>query len=195
MTTKVPVLRALPAGVTTVNRAELAPAGMVISRLLADAARTGQLTPPSVTELTGLRFWPESVTWLPACPWRGLKPLTLGRGELASTSKLWLLLTLPLGPPTVMGPSTASGGTSAMICEPLNTVKLRASWPPKRTTVLPRKPLPLIVTCVPGAPDVGVKPLTRNRVAGWIGPMGVGSGAGMTPPPMLAILAMIIFYG
>lgn len=29
-------------------------------------------------------------------------------------------------------------------------------------------------------------------MAGWIGPMGVGSGAGMTPPPMLAILAMII---
>jgi len=63
---------------------------------------------------------------------------------------------VPAGLVTVMGPVVAPAGTVAVICVALLTVKVAAT-PLKRTSVVPVKFVPVMVTEVPTGPDVGEK--------------------------------------
>jgi hypothetical protein len=60
-----------------------------------------------------------------------------------------LLLAVPEGVVTVMGPLVAPVGTVAVICVPELTVNDDAAVPLNATPVAPVKPVPVIVTDVP----------------------------------------------
>ena len=58
--------------------------------------------------------------------------------------------------------------TMAVIRVTESTVKLRAFVPPNMTAVAPAKSVPVMVTCVPGGPDVGVKPVMTGAMASYV---------------------------
>ena len=64
---------------------------------------------------------------------------------------------------TDIGPLVAVLGTVALIELRDVIVKDDTSTPPNFTEVVPIKPLPLIYTCVPGVPEVGVKDVIFGR--------------------------------
>jgi hypothetical protein len=80
---------------------------------------------------------------------------------LVLTVKLLVLVAVPLGVVTEIGPLLAPAGTVAVICEFELTVNVVAV-PPNETAVVPVRLLPLIVTLVPVGPLVGVKPLIEG---------------------------------
>ena len=68
----------------------------------------------------------------------------------------------------------APAGTVTVICEAESALKLGAEVPLKETAVAPVKPLPLKVTEVPTAPEVGVKPVIQGiRLAVDVGGVSV----------------------
>src|SRR5437660_8637935 len=77
------------------------------------------------------------------------------------------LLTIRVGVATLITPVVAPLGTVAVICVSESTVKL-AETPWKATLVVPVKPQPVMVTLVPGAPEVGVKLLILGQLRGGI---------------------------
>ena len=105
-----------------------------------------------------LRLLPLIVTLVPIGPLVGLKPLIVGGGGGIVTLKLALLVALPVGVVTVIGPVVAPAGTVALICVLPPTVKL-AFVPLKVTFDAFWNHCPLIVTVVPTRPLVGLKPL------------------------------------
>ena len=71
------------------------------------------------------------------------------------TVKFALVMPVPFGVVTAIGPVVAPEGTVAVICEPLT---LKAAFVPlKLTAVAPAKFVPLIVTDVPTPPEEGEK--------------------------------------
>src|ERR1700679_2579153 len=72
------------------------------------------------------------------------------------TVKFVLLVPVPPGVVTPIGPVFAPDGTSAFISESVITSKLVAATPPNVTFVAPVKVLPLIVTSVPTGPLGGL---------------------------------------
>src|SRR5207245_329688 len=67
-----------------------------------------------------------------------------------------VLVAVPAGVVTDIGPLVAVLGTVALIELRDVIVKDDASTPPNFTEVVPIKPLPLIYTCVPDVPEIGV---------------------------------------
>jgi len=80
------------------------------------------------------------------------------------TVNVLLLVAVPPGVVTVMGPVVAPLGTVASIIVAELTVKL-ALVPLMVTAVAPLNPVPLIVTLVPAVPLVGVKLLIAGALA------------------------------
>jgi hypothetical protein len=72
------------------------------------------------------------VTIVPTGPDGGVKLLMMGGVDPVVTTKLVLLVAVPSGVVTVMGPVVAPAGTVAVICVLLLTVKVAAT-PLKRT--------------------------------------------------------------
>jgi hypothetical protein len=83
---------------------------------------------------------------------------------------------------TEIAPEAAPLGTVAVICVALATVKDVAGVPAKLTAVAPVKPVPVSVTVVPTAPEVGAKLVRVGRGGG-----GAGGPAGDEPPPPQAL--------
>ena len=75
-----------------------------------------------------------------------------------------VLLAVPFGVVTVMGPLVAPEGTVVVICVSDVTVNV-AAVPLNATAVAPVKLLPVIVTAVPGAPLDGVNDVIAGPVA------------------------------
>ena len=92
------------------------------------------------------------VTDVPIPPLVGEKPVMVG----AASVKFVLLVAVPAGVVTAMGPVVAPAGTVAAICEGLLTLKA-ALVPLNLTAVAPVKFVPVIVTDAPTGPLVGVK--------------------------------------
>ena len=69
------------------------------------------------------------------------------------------LVPVPPGVVTWIFPVTAPAGTVAVTLVAEFTVKLVAFTPPNFTAVVPRSPVPVIVTCVPTGPLVGLNEL------------------------------------
>ena len=79
-------------------------------------------------------------------------------GAAAVTVKFVLLVAVPPGVVTAMGPVVAAAGTAAVICVP-PALTVYAGWltPLNLTLVAPVRFVPLMVTLVPTGPDVGAK--------------------------------------
>ena len=72
------------------------------------------------------------------------------------TTKSWALVAIPAGFVTTILPVVAPAGTVARIWESLSSVYWDET-PPKVTTLVPVRPLPERVTCVPARPFDGAK--------------------------------------
>src|SRR6218665_401030 len=85
---------------------------------------------------------------------KGAQPLTTEKSTEARES--------PATPWSVTGPETAPPGTSAVIWVSLSTSNREEEMPPKRTVLVPVKPVPVSVTRVPSAPLAGERPVTAG---------------------------------
>jgi hypothetical protein len=84
----------------------------------------------------------------------------------AVTVKLDVLVAVPAGVVTEIGPLAAPGGTVAVIDESDATVNADAAVPLNATAVAPVKPWPASDTFVPGGPLRG----SKAEIAGAVGP-------------------------
>src|SRR5438132_1358536 len=86
------------------------------------------------------------------------------------------LLTGPLANVTPTGPLPAPAGTTAEIWVVDRLLKVVAGTPPNVTPVTPTRPVPSIITVMPGAPPAGVTPVMS---AGGL--LTVSGGVTLTP--------------
>ena len=107
-----------------------------------------------VTAVAPVKLLPVIVTAVPPLPLTGVKLEIVGLAP--PTLKLELLVAVPFGVVTVIGPLPAPVGTVALISVADATVNV-AAVPLKATAVAPVKPVPVIVTAVPAGPVVGLK--------------------------------------
>src|SRR5688572_14352354 len=121
--------------------------------LVSETTLKAPALPPNFTMVTPLKLAPLMVTSVPGLAVPGEKLVM--RGVTVNTGAL---VTEPAGVVTEIGPVVAFAGTVAVMVPPLLTVK-EALTPLKRTAVAPVKPVPLIVTVLPGKPPEGAKPL------------------------------------
>lgn len=173
VTVKFVALRADPLGVVTVILPVVAFAGTVATILVELVMEKVALTPLNRTEVAPVNPVPLIVTDVPVGPLVGVNDVIVGAGGV--TVKLELLVAVPSGLTTWIAPVSAAAGTTAVICVLDTTVKL-ALTPANRTAVVPVKPVPLIVTVVPGGPDVGLNELIVGTAA---------SAAGATTTPAI----------
>lgn len=157
-----------PLGVVTVIRPVVAFAGTVATILVEDVTVNAADTPLNRTDVAFVNPVPLIVTEVPGGPLVGVKEVTVGAAGV--TVKLDVLVAVPSGSKTCIAPVSAAAGTTAVICVSETTVKLLAT-PPNLTDVVPVKPVPVIVTFVPGGPDVGL----NEEIVG-----GAASAAGAT---------------
>src|SRR5690242_12617853 len=73
-----------------------------------------------------------------------------------------VLVPVPAGVVTAIGPVVAPVGTVAVIWVPEVTVNVAAATPLKVTAVAPVNPVPVMLTDVPGGPEVGVNEVTAG---------------------------------
>src|SRR5207245_6589948 len=118
---------------------------------VADSTVKDATSPLNFTEVTPVKSLPLIVTIVPAVPEAGLKDEIFGK-----TAKDDVLVAVPSSVVTDIGPLVAVTGTVALIELRDVIVKDDASTPPNFTEVVPIKPLPLIYTCVPDVPEIGV---------------------------------------
>jgi hypothetical protein len=92
----------------------------------------------------------------------------------------------------------APSPTTAFITESEIISKEAAGMPPKLTVVVPEKCPPVIVTLVPGFPDLGLKELIKGRGGGKINvkPLSVSAPIGVVtiilPDPPVPTIAVIV---
>ena len=118
-------------------------------------------TPLKRTAAGPEKLAPEIVTVSPIAPRTGANAVTVGA---PITEKIPMLVAVPAGVVTLIGPVTAPDGTDTLICVAELTVKFGAVTPPNRTAVAPNRFAPAMVTVAPTAPVVGVKPAIAGSV-------------------------------
>jgi hypothetical protein len=100
--------------------------------------------------------------------------------------KLPVLVAVPPGVTTEIGPELAPAGTVALIWVFESTVNVAAFVVPNLTMVAPVKPVPLIVTEVPTGPEFGENPVME------------GTGTGGEPPqsrvPVWRTAPLVLLY-
>jgi hypothetical protein len=141
-----------------------APAGTVAVTVVSlTTVKVAETPPPNVTDVAPERPVPVIVTEVPTMPDVGEIDVIVGPATTAVTVKLPGPVALPAEFVTTIVPDVAPDGTVAVSCEPELTVN-DAAVPLNVTDVVPVNPEPLIVTDVPGEPDVGENPLTVGAV-------------------------------
>ncbi len=150
---KLLVLVAVPAGVVTLTRPVVAPAGTVAWIAVAELTVKLPLTPLNATAVAPVKLVPLMVTLVPTTPLAGAKLAIVG--GLTTVNEL-LLVAVPPGVVTLSGPVVAPAGTVAWIAVAELTVNV-ALTPLNATAEAPVKFVPLIVTLIPTAPLVGAK--------------------------------------
>lgn len=117
LTRKLDELVAVPPGVVTVMRPDVAPLGTVA--LICEPETTLYVVaavPLNATRDAPVRLEPLIVTRVPALPWFGENELIVGAlAGGAVTAKIAALVALPPGVVTEIGPLAASEGTVAVI--------------------------------------------------------------------------------
>ena len=115
---------------------------------------------------TRSKLLPETVTAAPATAEGGEKLATIGAAGVP-TVKIALVVIVPLGAVTFIGPVVAVVGTVTVIWLAVTVVGVAAT--PLNDTkvfVLVPKPVPEIVTIAPEGPRVGVNCITTSAVMG-----------------------------
>jgi hypothetical protein len=165
------VLTAVPSSVRTKMRPEPVAAGTSVDRLVAVAAVTRARVWLNATRLlatAGSKLVPLMVTAAPAPPVAGEKLAIVGAGDAATVNGS-LLVAVPPGAVTLIGPVVAPAGTAVTSCValaevtvavvPLNFTRLSAA-------VL-LKPVPEMVTWAPVGPRPGEKARIAVCEEGW----------------------------
>jgi hypothetical protein len=136
--------------------------GTVKLVVVAEVAQLDMLLKVSLSRL-GLpsKFAPVIFTTVPGTPTVGVNDVIVGR-PASPTVKTSVLAAEPVEFATPMGPVVAPAGTMATI--DVVVAELTAAERPLNVTVFPpgveEKPVPKIVTCVPGRPILGVNSIT-----------------------------------
>jgi hypothetical protein len=125
-------------------------------------------TPPNVTEVAPVNDPPVMVTTVPALPLVGVKLLMHGPAPVV-TLKLVVLVAVPSESVTAIAPVVAPAGTVAVICVSELTVKVVAAVPLNVTDVTALgaswNAVPVMMTCVPTGPHVGLKDVIVGAAA------------------------------
>jgi len=108
--------------------------------------------PLNCTKVAPVKFVPVKIMESLAAPLVGVKLVMVGAGV-----KLLVLVAVPPGVVTEMGPVVAPVGTVKVIWEIAFTVKLLAMVPLNLTAETPVKLVPVRITAVPTAPLLGLK--------------------------------------
>ena len=109
-------------------------------------------------------------------------------GVVVEMVKLDELVPVPAGVVTATMPLVAPAGTVAVICVPLTTVYVVAEAPLKATLVAPVKLVPISVTDVPAAPEVGEKFVIVGGDAGGVPTVKLDA---LVPVPAGAVTAIL----
>ncbi len=126
--------------------------------------------PPTVTPVAPVKPVPVRTTDWPVRAWTGEKEVRTGApvGSARKVKEAALEQVTPLET-REMGPEAEPAATLAWIVLASVTMKLDVVALPKRTAVVPTKPVPVRVTSVPAWPWAGVNEarvgVTMNRVA------------------------------
>jgi hypothetical protein len=158
VTVKAVVLVALPAGVVRLIGPVLAPLGTVALICVSELTTNEAGVPLKATVVAPAMCSPLIATVVPTGPLVGVKELIVGGGPGTVTVKAAVLVALPAGVVTLIGPRLAPLGTVALSFVSETALK-EAGVPLKATAVAPVKCAPLMVTVVPTGPLVGVKEL------------------------------------
>jgi hypothetical protein len=159
-TVNVAVLVPVPPSVVTALFPEAAPAGTAMLSWVADRTVQPEVTVavPNFTAVAPARSCPVTVTIVPTNPDVGLNDVTVGATALVSTEKV-VLVAVPLGVTTAMGPLVAPEGTDVTTVPSERAVK-RPAVPLNVADVAPARFVPVMVTAVPGPPVVGIIEVT-----------------------------------
>jgi hypothetical protein len=194
---KLEALVAVPPGVVTEIAPVFARFGTVAVIVVAETTVNLAFLVLILTTEAPVKFVPVIVTDNPALPLVGEKSVIVGAGM---TVKLVMLVAVPPGVVTVIGPVVAPAGTVAVIRDGPLTLK-SALAPLNRTAVAPLKFVPLTVTDVPALPLVGEKlvivgaglEMTVKLVALVAVPPGVVTAIGPDAAPSGTIAVICVF--
>ena len=148
-------LVAVPPGVVTVIGPVRAAVGTVVRSTLSETTVNGALAPTKVTRVVPVKPVPAIVTTVPTGPLVGEKEEIAGATVAVVTAKLVVVVAVPPGVVTAIGPVAAPAGTVAVSVVSDPTVN-GALVPPTVTAVAPVNPVPVTVTVVPTGPLVGL---------------------------------------
>ena len=148
----------------------LAPEGTVAVTLPSFAKAKDAEVPLNRTALTPVKWFPLIVTDVPITPLEGENPLMAGT-VLELTVKFAALVVVPDVVVSWIFPVVAPEGTVRHLSVRLEGERRGGSVEPH--TLTPVKPLPVMMTEVPGGPVVGENPL----ITGFIGTRISGTGS------------------
>jgi hypothetical protein len=178
---KVPPAAVQP-GAVTVTGPLVAVAGTCAESLESERTANVAGTPLKETAVAPVRYDPLIVTVAPATPLDGESELTVG----PRTLKLELLVAIPPGAVTAIGPLVAVAGTCAVILESETTANV-ADTPLKATAVAPVKYDPLSVTVEPTSPLEGESQPNDGTGSSTVKPLvAVPPGAVTVTAPLVA---------
>jgi hypothetical protein len=161
----------MPADVVTAILPVVAFEGTVAWICVAEATVYDAMAPLKVTLVAPAKFVPLIVTVVPGAPDAGDIELIVGPlGAALGTVKSLVLCAVPPGVVTAILPEVAFVGTEVRICV-LETTLNTAAVPLNVTLVAPLRFVPVTVTVVPDAPElgenaeiVGIAPVTVNEL-------------------------------
>lgn len=159
MTCKVIEDMTCPAGVITIIGVlpEGIPAGIVALIVVGETTVNAEARPPIATSDVPVKFVPVIVIVVPGEPLVGEKPVIVGTGD-KTVNVVRPLVAVPLGVVMLTTPDAALAGTVTLTVPSRLTVYV-AGAPPILTDVAPVRFVPVTIMTVPGAPEVGVKPV------------------------------------
>ena len=152
-TVKLAELVAVPAEVVTVILPVVAPVGTVVVIWVSESMLPVAATPLKARPVVVAKPVPVIVTVAPTAPEVGENEVIVGPVEVSV--KLELLVAVPLGVVSVIGPVPAPVGAWQVTWVSVLKVNV-AVTPLNLTEVVPVKPVPVSVTVVPTGPCVGV---------------------------------------
>jgi len=157
-----------PPVVVTWSRLVVAPAGTVAVICVAEFTTNVAPTAPNCTDVVQPKFVPVMTTLDPTAPLVGRNDEIVGT-PAAATMKFVVLIVLPVGASTEIGPLAAPAGTVGVIDVFEATVNTGWFVAPNRTAVaspLLLKPKPVMVTGVVATPHVGENDVIDAAEAG-----------------------------
>jgi hypothetical protein len=188
VTVKSVALVAVPPGVVTVILPVVAPVGTVAVIFVAEfTVNVVAATPLNLTEVAPVKLVPVILTVVPTGPEVGVNDVIVGSGAV-DTVKFVELVPVPEGVVTAIFPVVAPVGTVAVICVDEFTVNV-ALVPLNVTDVAPVKPVPVMTTEAPTAPEVGVNEVIVTQLDETVKFVELRTSAPHVVTPILPVVA------